>query len=281
MFFKKGFGVGCGGFLLNVFNNNTSWRSLHTESCVHEEVLRLGKGCFLWCVFLLLALSWCPLQSITEHKCLILGEQRICGDCMEKRFCFQSSDYPRIWALPGWHILYTSGLIRKKPKKGEGICHRPSWKKHRDFCHRRIQEDIYWFCEIVLGHHRFGATAWNSSIAEHTGYPGTWSLSNWAGFVAYISCEMKWTLQTLPFRTIIAFLRTIMYYVRCIIYSGGYWFIKEPWANCQVIVWTVVMSNNKGYNLHSYSVFKLMRYPAWNPALGFLFLCFLIFMNLA
>ena len=89
------------------------------------------------------------------------------------------------------------------------------------------------------------------------------------------------TLQTVPFRTIIAFLRTIMYYVWCIIYSGGYWFIKESWANCQVIVWTVVMSNNKGYNLHSYSVFKLMSYPVWNPALGSLFLCFLIFENTA
>lgn len=89
------------------------------------------------------------------------------------------------------------------------------------------------------------------------------------------------TLQTVPFRTIIAFLRTIMYYVWCIIYSGGYWFIKESWANRQVIVWTVVMSNNKGYNLHSYSVFKLMSYPVWNPALGFLFLCFLILENTA
>lgn len=84
-------------------------------------------------------------------------------------------------------------------------------------------------------------------------------------------------LQTVPFRTIIAFLRTIMYYVWCIIYSGGYWFIKELWANCQVIVWTVVMSNNKGYNLHPYSVFKLMSYPVWNSTLGVLFLCFLLF----
>lgn len=49
----------------------------YTESCVREEVLRLGRGCFLWCVFLLLALCWCPLESKTEDKCLILREQKI------------------------------------------------------------------------------------------------------------------------------------------------------------------------------------------------------------
>lgn len=190
---------------------------------------------------------------------------------------FYISSYPRIWAPPGWHTLHTSGLIKKKPKKGEGICHSPRWRKHRDFYHRTRQYIL------VL---------WNS----------TGTLQVWGSSLKFQYCwaerlcrnlqpeEMGWlcgihfmwnTLQTLPFRTIIAFLRTIMYYVRCIIYSRGYRFIKESWANCQVIIWTVVMSNNKGYNLHLYSVFKLMSYPVWNPALGFLFLCFLIFMNTA
>lgn len=181
--------------------------------------------------------------------------------------CFKSSDYPGISALPGWRMLYTSGFTKNKSKKGEGICHSPSWRKHRNPWQRRIQEkDTYWVCEIVPNRqaHRLSRNLKPEQPGWLCGIHFMWN-----------------TLQPVPFRTIIAFLRTIMYYVWCIIYSGGYWFIKELWANCQVIIWTVVMSYNKGYNLHSYSVFKLMSYPVWNPALGVLFLWFLIFENTA
>lgn len=174
-------------------------------------------------------------------------------------------------------MLYISGFIKKKSRKDEGICYSPSWRKHRDPCHRRMQEDNkYWFCEIVpywdtagLGQELETPVLLSTEVMQEPEQPA------WLCGIHFM-----WnTLQTIPFRTIIAFLRTIMYYVWCIIYSGGYWFIKESWANCQVSVWTVVMSNNKGYNLHSSSVFKLMSYPVWSPALGFLFLCFLTFEN--
>lgn len=219
--------------------------------CTHNPVY--VKRCWDWAedvshaVFLLLVLPWCPVL------------------------------YPEI--TPGYQPFQDDicsihrGSSRRNQGKVRASAIAQAGGNTRDPCHRRMQGDnTYWFCEKSL-------TGTSQTWGKNLKFQYCWAhrLSrnlDPAQPVWLCGTHFMWNmLQTVPFRTIIAFLRTIMYYVWCIIYSGGYRFIKESWANCQVIVWTVVTSNKKGYNLHSYSVFKLMSYPLRNPALGFFSFC--------
>lgn len=244
---KKGFfgRILCGGFLLNVYKNSKSWRSLYRILCTWRGVVT-GKRLFLVVCVSIVGFVLVSPRKQNQAQVFHSGRMKDLGWLHENKTVLNPG------STPGYESLQadTSGLIKKKPNKGEGISHRPKLEEAQRLLPQESTRREYIRVFIVLGHHRFGATAWNcwahrlsrnlepEQLGWHCGIHFMWNL-----------------LQTLPFRTIIAFLRTIMYYVLCIIYSGGYWFIKELWANCQVIIWTVVMSNNKGYNLHSYTLF--------------------------